>query len=285
MKKILVPCDFSGTALHAFELASDIAKRGNGEVFVLHAIEFPLAYETTFGAQPYGFDRMALHDSEAEARKKFETLIAPHNDGSVKYTLHLDYGPITESVRHLIEEQHIDLVVMGTHGAHGMKEFFIGSNTERIVRFSQAPVLSVKARTRVSSIHHIVVPTTTDEDHSDFIIHLKALQDFFSATLHLLYINTPLNFQRDEDIKREFDRYTKRYALQNYTFTIRNDSDEESGIMNFAYDTHTDMIAMATHGRKGLAHLVSGSLAEDVVNHVNCPVWTCAIKSEKMHSV
>ncbi|MFZ6013748.1 MAG: universal stress protein [Bacteroidota bacterium] len=278
MKKILVPCDFSDTAYYAFEFACDIATKSGGEILVLHALEFPIVYETTFGTQPYGFDRSAVLETEAEARKNFSDMVSRHADPKIKTAFTLDYGPVTHTVRRVIEEKNVDLVVMGTHGASGFKEFFVGSNTEKVVRFSHVPVFSIKTPTRVSSIHHIVVPTVPDEDQSSFMDRLKELQQFLEATLHILYINTPVNFDRDVNIRREFDDYVKRYGLENYTFTIRNDTNEESGILSFVHETHADMIAMATHGRKGLAHLISGSLAEDVVNHISCPIWTCALK-------
>jgi nucleotide-binding universal stress UspA family protein len=50
-------------------------------------------------------------------------------------------------------------------------------------------------------------------------------------------------------------------------------------VINFAHSIDADMIAMGTHGRKGLAHILSGSLTEDVVNHVECPTWSYTIKS------
>ena len=66
--------------------------------------------------------------------------------------------------------------------------------------------------------------------------------------------------------------------LKNYTLNVFNDPYEESGVINFAQEIDADMIAMGTHGRRGLAHLMSGSVAEDIVNHVDCPIWTYSIK-------
>ncbi|WP_175402679.1 universal stress protein [Mangrovivirga cuniculi] len=53
---------------------------------------------------------------------------------------------------------------------------------------------------------------------------------------------------------------------------------EDAGISAFAEDNDIDLIAIGTHGRKGLMHTISGSIAEDLVNHTNKPVWTCHIK-------
>jgi nucleotide-binding universal stress UspA family protein len=66
--------------------------------------------------------------------------------------------------------------------------------------------------------------------------------------------------------------------LKNYTINIFNDLSEEEGVIYFADSIHADMIAMATHGRTGFAHVLAGSIAEDVVNHSKRPVLTFVVK-------
>ena len=66
--------------------------------------------------------------------------------------------------------------------------------------------------------------------------------------------------------------------LKDYTLSVFNDTFEESGVISFAHLIKADMIAMGTHGRRGLNHVMSGSVAEDVVNHIDCPIWTYTIK-------
>ena len=108
---------------------------------------------------------------------------------------------------------------------------------------------------------------------------VKDLQDLFDARLHVLYVNTPAMFKKDSETKANLQAFAKRFMLKNFTLNIYNDTSEEEGIANFAKDVKADMIALRTHGRKGIARLASGSIAEDVVNHINCPIWTCRIKA------
>ena len=107
---------------------------------------------------------------------------------------------------------------------------------------------------------------------------VKNLQDFFDARLHIVFINTPGMFKRDAETKVSLQAYVKRFMLKNYTLNIYNDVSEEDGIASFAKDVKADMIALRTHGRRGIARLASGSIAEDIVNHINCPIWTYKIK-------
>ncbi len=68
--------------------------------------------------------------------------------------------------------------------------------------------------------------------------------------------------------------FAKRFMLKDCTLNVWNDLNEETGVANFINEVKGDLVAMSTHGRKGLNHLMSGSIAEDVVNHFNCPIWT-----------
>jgi hypothetical protein len=178
-----------------------------------------------------------------------------------------------------IADQAIDLVVMGTKGASGVKEMLIGSNAEKVVRKSPVPVIAVKKYVKASSIKNIVFPNTLDtESQEDLVMHVKALQNFFKAKIHIVWINTPTNFTPDRITITRLTNFAKRFMFKEFTVSVYNDPFEEPGIINYAHTVNADMIAMGTRGRRGLAHVLSGSVAEDVVNHVDCPIWTYAIK-------
>jgi K+-sensing histidine kinase KdpD len=140
------------------------------------------------------------------------------------------------------------------------------------------PVLAVRKTQALSQIKNIVFPTTLELNQIDLVKHVKNLQTFFSAMLHLLLINTPGNMQRTKDEMGMMEEYAHHHNVSNYTLNTRNDFYEQDGIINFAHEMKADMIAMGTHGRRGLAHLFMGSVAEDVVNHVDCPIWTYSIR-------
>jgi nucleotide-binding universal stress UspA family protein len=278
MKKILVPCDFSSTAFHAFELAMEVATISKGEVLVMHSIEFVPAYETAFVAQPYVFNDQAIEDLAKDAQKNFEELLRLHaQETSVPVSFFTDHGAATDTIRQFIPDNEIDLVIMGTHGASGLKEFFIGSTTEKIVRYSNVPVLAIKSPTKLSSIRNIVFPTIPEPNLENFITKVKELQNSLNAHLHILYVNTPAKFMNEQDIRADLEDYAKHYQLSNYTLNFVNGRNEQSSIIDFTHEIKADMIAMGTHGRKGLAHLFAPSVTENVVNHVDCPVWTYAL--------
>ena len=279
MKKILVPCDFSKSAISAFRSALDIAGQSKGMVYLLNIIELPVLHDTVM-MPVLNFEAELLKELKEKAEKSFSKLIAKYASEGPKVVGEVVFGPVSREIIDFTSAQKIDLVVMGSHGASGIKEFFIGSNAEKIVRNSPVPVLVVKDYSK-RAIKNIVFPNTLDtEDQEELTMKVKGLQAFFKAHLHIVWINTPLNFSSDTQTLKRLENFAQRYMLKDYSLHVFNHRDEEAGILEFTNTVKGDIIAMATHGRKGISHLLNGSLAEDVVNHTRGLVWTYSLKNE-----
>jgi hypothetical protein len=179
-----------------------------------------------------------------------------------------------------VREQSIDIIIMGSHGASGIKEFFIGSNAEKVVRHASVPVLVLKDYFK-GPITNIVFPHTLDlENQDDLVTKVKALQSFFKAKLHVVWINTPLNFAPDSLNMDRLIAFVKTYTLKDYTLNIYNHTNLEQGIIEFSNTVKGNLIAMGTHGRTGIDHLILGSLTETVVNHTKKLVWSYVMNEE-----
>jgi len=116
------------------------------------------------------------------------------------------------------------------------------------------------------------------KDEEVFSRMIKRTQQLYNSTIHLVRINTPGDFQRDYVVKDYMEKFAKKLALKNYTINVYNDITEEDGIIYFADSIDADLIAMATHGRTGFAHVMAGSIAEDVVGNSKRPVLTFVVK-------
>jgi nucleotide-binding universal stress UspA family protein len=277
MKKILVPCDFSEPAVEAFRFAIDLAARSQGKVIVLKVIDLPnVTYGASIDMSIYNYSPTLLKDLEEDAKKSYKKMFDKFGKKTRNISFVVVQGPTSIMIRDYIEDNKIDLVVMGTHGTSGMEEFLVGSNTEKIVRFSNAPVIAIRNAVSISSIKNIVFPTTLELNQTDFIKKLKSLQEYFGATLHVVHLNTPFSFIREIELKE----YANHYKLSKCTLNIRNERYEPDGIISFVKEVKADMLAMPTHGRRGLSHFINGSIAEDVVNHVECPIWTYKLKKK-----
>jgi len=273
MKKILVPCDFSDSAVQAFKFAVEVANQSKGEINLLNVIEIPVMHDSVM-MPTMSLEETYLKEMKARADKDFDKMKTKWAKDGPKVNTFVQYGAPTPSISRFVEEKKIDLVIMGSKGATGLKEFFVGSNTEKVVRWSPVPVITIKKSVKASSIKNIVFPSTLHNDEEELTMKVKAAQNFFKAKLHVLYVNTPANFSTDVVNHQKLNAFAKRFMLKDYTLNVFNDLSEELGVGNFVNEVKGDMIMMGTHGRKGLNHLMSGSIAEDVVNHFDCPIWT-----------
>lgn len=272
MKKILVPFDFSKTAVNALRFAVDIAMQSKGTVYLLHVIELPVINDPVI-MPVITFERDFLKTLRDKATAEFDKAIAKHAT-AIRVSKHVEFGSPAKTINGFATKENIDLIVMGSHGASGLREIFIGSNAEKVVRNSSIPVLVFKNYYK-GPIKNIVFPNTLDlEKMQDFTMKVKALQAFFKARIHIVYINTPTNFTSDSVTLARLNAFAKRFMFKDVTLNIFNHQFEEEGILEFAKSVDGDLIAVGTHGRKGVSHLINGSLAENIVNHAKSAIWT-----------
>lgn len=282
MKKILVPTDFSKISINALEVAGEIAKKSSAEIILLHVVEdatpdsFSIAGE--WRTEENWSDKLFTLKLIEKAKTQLEKLVLDSRFSAVKVNGQLRLGNAFHGMRTIITEQKVDLVVMGTRGRSRLEEMVIGSNTERVVRHAKCPVLSIHKKPVKVDFKNIVYATAMHKDEEVFSRMVKRTQQLYNSTIHLVRINTPGDFQRDHVVKDYMDKFAKKLGLKNYTINVYNDITEEDGIIYFAESINADMIAMATHGRTGFAHVMAGSIAEDVVGHAKRPVLTFVVK-------
>ena len=286
MKKILVPTDFSKPAQIAIDVAADIAKKAGSELILLHIIEeatggsFNIEGETSRETSSWEDKLFTMRLIEKSKKQMAKAAEDPKLDG-IKVRQELRLGNPFHGMTKIITEHKVDLVVMGTSGHSDLEQMIIGSNTEKVVRHAHCPVLTVYKKPASLDFKNIVYATSLSKDEEVFSRIVKRAQQLYDSTIHLVRINTPGNFQRDAIVKKYMQDFAKKLQLKNYTINVFNDITEEEGIVYFADSINADLVAMATHGRTGFAHVLAGSIAEDVVGHSKRPVLTFVTKHKK----
>ena len=286
MKKIIVPTDFSKSAQIAVEVAADIARKSNAELILLHVVEeatgssFNVEGQVGTNEESWENKIFTVKLIEKAKRQLAKAADDPKLSG-VRVRPELRVGSPFHGMRTIIADRKVDLVVMGTAGQTNIEEMIIGSNTEKVVRHSNCPVLTVHKKPGNTDFKNIVYATSMSKDEEVFSRIVRATQKLYDSTVHLVRINTPGNFQRDASVKKYMQDFAKKLQLKNYTLNVFNDLSEEEGIIYFADSINADLIAMATHGRTGFAHVLAGSIAEDVVSHAKRPVLTFVTKDRK----
>lgn len=166
---------------------------------------------------------------------------------------------------------------MGSNGASGFKEMFVGSNTEKVVRTSNTPVLVIKNNHPEFNITDFVFATDFSDEGRGALTKAQKFAKKVDAKMHLLYVNTPAGFKTSVQAQEIMENFVRGMDVENYSLNIYNDTSVEKGILNFTHFINAQLIGMGTHGRKGISHFLNGSISEDMVNHANMPVITFKI--------
>lgn len=278
MKKILVPTDFSDQAEYALKVAAQLARKFDSEIYLLHMLELPLQLiDPVQGSNTHNLPESIFFMKLAHQR--FAKLMAKPFLKDIKIKETVMFHQAFEGIKEVSEERECDLIVMGSHGASGLKEMFIGSNTEKVVRSSTIPVLVIKKDQPEFKVEDFVFATDADEANRHTLQHAAEIAKKLSARLHLLFINTPNNFITSKEAYEMLERFTtdSTVDVNNIKMHVYNDTSVEKGILNFARNMDAGLIGISTHGRKGIAHFFNGSVSEDLVNHANRPVVTFRI--------
>lgn len=284
MTKVLVPFDFSEQAQNALDFSIGLAEKfDNVLIEVLHVIEIPVS--SGYGSSMAGGEMMPEVESQIffielmkRRKEQMEDLEAEYADRKFNLITKIKLGNAYKNISDSIMEENPDLVVMGSKGIGGLEEIVVGSNTEKVVRNAQCPVLTIKGKSHPNNFKKIVFASDFKEGDSEIAARVKRLQNLFEAELYFVVVNTPGNFEATRESINRIKTFVKTYEFENVKAEIYNSVSEESGIIDFADDINADLIAMATHGRTGFIHLITGSIAEDVVNHSGRPVWTFKAK-------
>lgn len=276
MKTILVPIDFSKSSEYASKMAAKIALKTNATVYLIHLIELPNGV-VDMGSS----SRFSIPESMLYLRKVREKVLEFKDtifskDIQVEYFIKLN-NPF-EGIIKYASKINADLIIMGSKGHSNFKEIRIGSNTEKVVRTSTTPVIVVKKDIKKFKMKNLVFASSfKNEDKKEVFSKFLDFANIFNSKIHLLKVNTASNFESTHDAKEKITEFIKEYKLPKHTINIYNDVTIEKGILNFSRDINADLIALSTHGRSGLSHLINASVTRKLSKKALKPMLTIKV--------
>lgn len=305
LKKILVPTDLSDLSSYALEWADRIADRSGGEIHALKILEprGEMLFDPEGDLLEVEEYDMGQLESERKGDEEGMKKWASQARNPVIQTVMV--GRMIEDALRYVRENRIELIVMGTHGVQGTWEWLAGSVAEKMVRYSDAPVLSIKSDPSERKIDRILLASDFEDpelraskgpleeqvqaataDHplegsaKEPLGIVKRLQELFEAELHLLRVVKKGEEGEEEGWKKAMERFLETNELGEGTKHIEVNDDVEEGIFNFAHREGMDLVAVGTHGYSGWRHLFHKSISEDLVDHLPFPVLTYRVGEE-----
>lgn len=274
MKTILIPIDFSKTSHKALEVGATIAKRISAKIVLIHMA----GLEQGLNDKNNSFEQAIFYSKVVG--KKFEELNKePYLDGIIVEPLlqkHLDF----EGINDLAKKIDASLIVMGSNGSKGLTEIIKGSNTEKVVRHSETPVLVVKDNEINFAPERILFASDFHVETINAYHRVIEVATMLNARIEFLYVNLPGDQFKStgemDEVLLQFFKEVKHPDVVSAIKTVNRYADYsvEQGVMNYAAISGTDIIAIPTHGRTGISHLLQGSISEDIANHAVMPVLT-----------
>jgi nucleotide-binding universal stress UspA family protein len=277
MKKILIPVDFSDLARHAFELGKQLQSELQAELHFVHIVTLPSHILLTPDGELFDDDEMditQLQLEHAQAERKLMAWIDNVQSNVVNKVL---YGHVNETLLHYAQKIKADMVLMGTHGAFGMRELLNGSHAEYLAMHADMPILSLKGEAG-KRIEKMVLAADFTAILPTNISLLLALRSALQAQLYLLQIQKPGKRKREVEIQERMSAFAEANGLEDVAYAIFPAEDLEEGIVRFAANNNIDLIAIGSMQRTGLNKLINGCISADLVNHVQKPIFTFKLK-------
>ncbi len=294
IKKILFPIDCFPCAGHTLERALQLADQFGAELHMLHAVVLH-QNDVQYPEAPVVDCEDVYQHLEDHARMEMKVAVAARERNGANILIVGKRGmSATDVILDYADEKEIDLIVMDTHGRRGLGRLFLGSVSEKVVRFAECPVLTVREGREthaVTKVGTILVPVDFSEHAKAALIHAKELAAIYGSRLQLLHVieeNAYPEFYGMGDLP---DRM-RRESLRAMAIREMEQLCDECGgpgiepevhilsghpardIVRFAGDNDSDLIVIASHGLTGIEHLLLGSVAEKVVRMAQCPVFT-----------
>jgi len=289
-RQILIPLDGSAFAETALPLALEISRRTGANVHVVTVLEpvTSFAYEGWEGAA-------------VEWSNKYldDVLTRIKGQAGGKVTQGVLSGHTIEMLQGECEAHGVDVVVMASHGRGTMSRLWLGSVADGFVRQAEVPVVVVRpdekaepVRTFEQTFETLLIPLDGSELSEQALGHATEFGELFDSAYHLTRIvsypvdiaspylphTAQLNQQILDDAKKGAADYLEAHAENmrrrglRVTTSVAVDAQAGHGILSEAEAVGADMVAMATHGRKGLSRAILGSAADKVLRGVHLPL-------------
>jgi nucleotide-binding universal stress UspA family protein len=271
--KVMIPLDFTEVSYKALTFIESWSEQMQVELHLVHVIKM----NTVDIADPVmGGEVLDVQLADIQKEAAAEQFRALRERVSYSFHEHVIMGALSDTLSDLVKEQHIDLLVMGTKGVIGWMDKLAGSEAQHFVRHVQVPVITIHEDAQIREMKDLLwVSDFHPEEHpAEAVDFIKKLQAVFEAKLHLLQILPAKETRSAAELERHIHGFAAYWKLENYDVHIQEDTRVKEGITSFHGEKGFDMLCMGTHARKGLDHLLYGSIAESLVNKSVRPLLT-----------
>lgn len=273
IKNILIPTDFSETAELAVAHGACMAHLFKAKIFLLHSVE-----STIYTGGPG--EPVLIQESEKIYKVAEEELNKIAEDIKAKFDVDITTlmvsGKPAAAITEAVKDNHIDMIIMGTHGASGFEEFFMGSNAHKVVNLALCPVISIRLTTKNIGFSNIVLPISNGLHSRQKVNNVIDIAGKYNATVHVLGLLETNDPVEDNKFGIKLETVTHLLKKDNIKFTTKLVRAHNPAIeaMKYSEEVNGDLIVIMTDHESDLTGMFLGTVAKQIVNHSKIPVMS-----------
>jgi nucleotide-binding universal stress UspA family protein len=266
IKKILCPVDFFAASDAAVMYAAGLATNYDAKLYLIHGVDITQALEES-------------------SMRELKALEAKVRQAGAAVQSELRAGDVYDEIKRAIETEKPDLIVMGTHGRRGAERWFMGSTTEKLLRHSPVPLVTISANgerfANAPKFRRILVTTDFSDGTADALSYAFSVAQENESQVTLLHVLHDVSVDLSGKYRDSLNNGVRKQLDEMVPAEARNWCDivtrVEAGvpyriILRAIEDLKVDLLVMNIHGKGMLDRALLGSTAERVVRAASCPV-------------
>lgn len=274
VSRILAPTDFSELATHALHYAGELAKRTGSELVVLYAD--PFLPPPHFTSAQIDSIASSLAAQKKNAGVELDRYTAEHVSRDVRHRTMIVEGHPVSAIVQAAEELDASVIVMGTHGRSGLNRLMMGSVTERVLRESSHPLLTVRPTDRAveatSASPTILCPVNVSDDARAVLEQAIDFAELVGAKISVLHVSETAG-SHDDGALREIQSWIPERARATVsTIALRGNPAEV--VVDHARKSNADLIIIGARHRPFADTTIIGTTTTRITRHAPCPVLT-----------
>lgn len=272
MKKIILPTDFSENAYHALAYAAKLFKEETCTFYLMHTFT-PAIYQTEYilhSPGQIGLGDFYQTDSDERLNEMKMRAEAEFKNSKHTYVTHSAFNILVDELLDMVEKEGVDMIIMGTQGATGAKEIFLGTHTVHVVKKAKCPVIAVPAIYKFQEPKEILFPTDYEVEYAQG--HFSALfniADLHASRIEVLHIST--GYELTE--KQKHNQKNLGGLIGNRVHAFHDYPSQEiiTGINNFQKTREVQILAMIQNKHTFLESLFIEPVIKKIGFHVTIP--------------
>lgn len=272
MKNILIPTDFSDNAYKAIFYAIRLLKDENCTFHLLHTYT-PAIYQSEYllhSPGQLGLGDIYRTDSETKLEELKQKVISQFNNPQHIFKTYSAFSVLMDAIDELVESKKIDLIIMGTQGATGAKEIFLGSSTVHTIKRAKCPVLAIPFDFNIEMPKKILFPTDYEIEYNFALIkQVLFIAKVHKSTLDIMHVRS--GYELSEEQKKNKIKLDHLLAETKHKFHELPDQGIIEAINSIQVELNHQMLVMVKNKHSFLENLFLKPVINQIGFHSNIP--------------